>query len=164
MATHDFKFYFADSYCGALNPEDVHLFYYDICYDKEQNFYKQYEWTDEIDAYLHDNNTVIEVVNKSDMPTTVGNNQMFMIEATDDEGNKAATFFRHLRNISSHYEIGDNNAYYCMKDHHWNGSKRGDMTMIGKIDKTIFKGLMEFFFKQKAEIEKKMGQDYDKEI
>ena len=110
------------------------------------------------------NNTLIEVKDEKDIPTSVNENEVFFSFTKEDSQNKAVAFFRHLRNAFSHFSIGYNDRYLCLKDHYFSDNKPKEMTMIGKIDKDIFKGLMEIFFKQKSEIEEKQNKYLHPEI
>lgn len=151
-----------DSYGGQLPPDYVKLFYYDICFDKETDYHHFYTWNAEIEDYLKRNNAVIEEKDENDLLLSVKENEVYFSYAKEDNNNKAAAFFRHLRNAFSHFLIGYDGRFLCIKDYYIpdkNKPKKTAITMIGKIDKDIFKGLINLFFKQKSEVEKKMN-DY----
>lgn len=151
-----------DSYCGQLPPDYVKLFYYDICFDRETDYYHFYSWNAEIEDYLKRNNAVFEEKEVKDLPPSVKENEVYYSFAKEDNYNKAAAFFRHLRNAFSHFSIGYDGRYLCIEDYYIpdkNKPKEIVITMIGRIDKDIFKGLIDIFFKQKREIEEKQN-DY----
>lgn len=150
-----------DNYGGLLTPEDVHLFYYDIGLDSELKDSFIYDWNDEVEHFLKDNNLVIEDSVAESVPLTVSENQMFFTIGDKDGKNKAVAFFRHLRNAFSHYHIGTSGDYYCMKDYRGDGKT---VTMIGKIHRNSFKGLIDIFFKQKAKAEEDMNKHYCSDI
>lgn len=147
-----------DSFGGLLPPEYVSFFYYDICIDKETDYHHFYDWSIEVEDFLKRNNTLIEVKDEKDLPPTVKENEVYFSFVKEDSQNKAAAFFRHLRNAFSHFSIGYNDRYLCLKDHYFSDNKPKEMTMIGKIDKDIFKGLIDIFFKQKSEIVEKQNE------
>ena len=70
---------------------------------------------------------------------------------SSDKDNKAVAFFRHLRNSFSHYSIGYDGNSFCMKD--FQDKNKTIQTMIGKIDRRYFYGLINIFFKQKEKAE-----------
>ena len=146
-----------DSYSGELDPNDVILFYYDIGVDCEMKTYP-YIWDDEMEEFIQKNKLVIEVCQNGLLPQSVSVNEIYFTECFDKENNikedKAMAFLRHLRNAFAHYRIGASGNYYCLKDEY---NKR--ITMIGKIDKRLFQGLIEIYFKQKAKAEEKY-RDY----
>lgn len=49
-----------DTYGGLLSPNDVRLFYYDICLEKENSISFSYVWDDKIESYLKDKKVTIE--------------------------------------------------------------------------------------------------------
>lgn len=155
----EFKFCYGDSYAGQLSPELVHLFYYDICFDHEEVYSKLYEWSEEVETYLKDNKVEIETKESDEMPQTVECNQIFYVGKASNKGNKAADLFFRLRNSFVHYNIGINGRHLCLKDKDSKG-----ITMIGKIDIDLLKGLIAIFLKQKNEIEEKFNSkqnDYE---
>ena len=150
-----------DSYGGQLPPDYVKLFYYDICFDKETDYHHFYVWNQEVKDYLKNHNAIIEPKNEKDMPTSVNENEIFITFAKKDNKNEAVALFRHLRNAFSHFSIGYDGRFICLKDHYIpnkNKPKEIVITMIGKIDWVIFKGLMDIFFRQKNLIEDKMNE------
>lgn len=142
-----------DSYGGVLSPKDTHLFYYDICYDKEDGIALCYEWNNKVQSFLDDNGLVIKPVNVGDVPSSFEDNCIFFVMEKYDNNNKAVALFRHLRNSFSHYNIGDSGNFFCMKDFYYEKGKPTDITMIGKISKRYFYSLIDIFFEQKAKIE-----------
>lgn len=139
-----------DNYGGLLSPEDVHLFYYDIGIDSEMGNSFIYEWDDQIQKFVQDNNLVINVCDAASIPTTFSENKMFFTIGDNDKGNKAVAFFRHLRDAFAHYHIGTSGEYYCMKD--FRGPEK-TVTMNGKIHQLLLKGLLDVFFTQKSKEE-----------
>ena len=97
-----------DSFGGLLPPEYVSFFYYDICIDKETDYHHFYDWSIEVEDFLKRNNTLIEVKDEKDLPPTVKENEVYFSFVKEDSQNKAAAFFRHLRNAFSHFSIGYN--------------------------------------------------------
>ena len=147
-----------DFYGGMLSQNDVHLFYYDICYDKEDGISLCYEWSDAIQSFIDANKITIEAVDIDKLPKSVEDNCIYFGMIKDDNDSRATALFRHLRNSVSHYWIGDNGKSFCMKDFYYDENKRPTkMTMIGKIDKEYFYHLIDFFFKQKAIINEQLN-------
>lgn len=140
-----------DSFGGYLQPEDIRMFYYDICFDKETEYSKIYTWGQEVEEYRKNNHVKIEGVDDlKKLPATVKDNEVYFGMIEEDEQNMAAAYFRHLRNSFSHFSIGYNGNYLCMKDYLSDGKT---LSMIGKIDRDIFLGLMQIFFEQKRAVE-----------
>ena len=160
MAQKDLEFScLKESYGGKLSPKDLSLFYYDICFDKEDGFSLLYEWSDAVQSFLDINKITIEDRDIKTLPKTFDNNCIFFEMCSNDKENKAVAFFRHLRNAFSHYNIGDDGDFFLMKDFYFEKSKPTDQTMIGKISKKLFYELMNIFFKQKE----KLHDNFDKE-
>lgn len=161
MAKEDFKFVWGeDNYLGLLSPDDVHLFYYDIGIDSEMGQSFVYSWDNDVEAFKMNNNLVIDSCDASLIPSTITENEMFFTIGNEDEGNKAVAFFRHLRNAFTHYHIGISGAFYCMKDFR----KDGTVTMIGKINRLLFKEFISVFFMQKAKVEEEINKHYYPDI
>lgn len=138
-------------YGGPLGPEDLQLFYYDIGLDNESNLKNGYQWNGDVENYLKNNNTVIDTASREEIPSDFVDNQILFTMCDKDEDNKVVALFRHLRNAFSHYRIGYSCDCFCMED--YKDNKKSHLTMRGKIDRKIFKGLMELFFEQKKKIE-----------
>ncbi len=133
-----------------LSSTDLRLFYYDICFDRETAYHSFYEWNEEIENYLKKNGTTVGIVEKGQMLSTIENDRVLLTLSEEDKGNKAACFFRHLRNSFFHYNIEKNNDYYCIKDYYPNSE---NLSMIGIIKTCVFTGLISLFFDQKTKIE-----------
>lgn len=143
-----------DNYGGVLPLKEVHYFYYDICFDCEMGYSLNYEWNKDVETFLDKNGIIIKVELEKDIPTSFEKNKLFFSLAEKDKKNKAAAFFRHLRNSFSHYEIGYNNGLYNMKDFRYDQKEKAlKCTMIGCIEKTLLEQLISMFFGQKAIIE-----------
>lgn len=140
-----------ENYGGLLSPKEVHLFYYDIGFDKETGYSFNFEWTEEIQSFLSTNNIVIDDVDINAIPLSFEKNKIYFSMIASDEGNKAVAFIRHLRNCFFHYHIGFDGNYYRMKD--FQDTHETKSTMIGKIEKRYFDALIDIFFKQKAIVE-----------
>lgn len=139
-----------DNYGGLLTPEDVHLFYYDIGIDAETGHSFIYSWDNDVESFISKQNLNISECTQNQIPLSVSANQIFFSLCDKDEGNKAVAFFRHLRNAFSHYHIGLSGDFYNIKDTLSDGKT---VTMLGKIQRDAFKGLIDVFLKQKAETE-----------
>ena len=139
-----------DYYGGPLGPNDLSLFYYDIGFDKETGTSFLYQWSSEIDDYLQKNNAIIDFVERVGIPCDFVNNQI-LFSMYENEDNKAVAFFRHLRNAFCHYKIGYSGDFFCMED--FDDNNCSHLTMKGKIDRNIFYGLIDLFFKQKSKNE-----------
>lgn len=150
-----------DYYGGPLGPDDLSLFYYDIGFDKETGTSFIYQWSKEIEDYLQKNNAIIELVSVDKLPTDFKDDEIYFTECNKDNGNKAVSFFRHLRNAFSHYTIGYSCNSFCMED--FDDEKRSHLTMKGKIDRNLFYGLTELFFKQKSKNEDDIFKYYNPE-
>ena len=151
-----------ENYGGPLPPKYTYLFYYDIGFDSEVGYSFNYQWNERVENFLLDNNIVIDHVENSDIPQTFEMNKIFFCFASKDNENKAVSFFRHLRNAFSHYNIGYHAEYFCMKDFNYdkNGKRKG-VTMIGKIDCHLFEEIIKLFWEQKAEVEEKINKTYN---
>ena len=152
-----------DSFGGLLPPEYVSFFYYDICIDKETDYHHFYDWSIEVEDFLKRNNTLIEVKDEKDLPTSVKENEVYFSFSKKDNQNKAAAFFRHLRNAFSHFSISYDGKCLCLKDSYFEKGKT-KITMIGKIDQNAFNGLMNIFFKQKRVEEEKYNKNLYPEL
>ena len=108
--------YVKDSYGGLLKTEDVRLFYYDICFDKENANSFPYEWNEDVEEFIKKNNLEIKPLDRNCQPLTIENNKIYFEVLKVDEDNYAKSLFRHLRNSFSHYNIGDNGCFFCFKD------------------------------------------------
>ena len=150
-----------DQYGGLLTPDDLHLFYYDIGFDKEIGDSFIYSWDHEIEKYCDENGLNIDFCELDAIPSSVPENTILFDGIENDQGNKAVALFRHLRNAFAHYYIGSSGDFYCMKDY-WNNEDT--ITMIGKIRQHLFKGLIEEFFKQKEKNEKEKEKYYHPEV
>ena len=151
-----------ENYGGLLSPDDVRLFYYDICFENETENSFIYDWNKEIEAYLSVNNITIDAVLINEIPQSFENNKVFFTMVSSDKDNKAVAFFRHLRNSFSHYSIGYDGNSFCMKD--FQDKNKTIQTMIGKIDRQYFYGLIDIFFKQKAKAEEEYSKYYTPDI
>lgn len=155
MAQNELEFScLKDSYLGELSPNEVSQFYYDIGVESELNNYP-YIWDDDMKDYCVNNNLVIEECKEGSLPQSVNENEIYFTECDykNVKQDKAIAFLRHLRNAFAHYRIVPSNSYYCMRDEH---DKK--TTMIGKIDKELFQGLIQLYFKQKTEAEEKHNE------
>ena len=143
-----------DNYGGLLSLEDVHFFYYDVCFDHEMGYSLSYKWDKDIESFLKDNGILIEVVPVEQIPSSFEKNKMYLTMSEIDRENKAAAFYRHLRNSFSHYEIGRSDDFFNMKDLIFDTKgKTTKTTMIGKIEIRLFKELFTYFFNQKVVME-----------
>lgn len=149
-----------DYYGGPLGPDDLSLFYYDIGFDKETGTSFIYQWSKEIEDYLQKNNAIIDSVEREDIPSDFVNNQI-LFSMYENEDNKAVAFFRHLRNAFCHHHIGYSGDFFCMED--FDNNKGSHLTMKGKIDRNLFYGLIELFFKQKSKNEDDTFKYYNPE-
>jgi hypothetical protein len=154
--------YIKENFGGFLSPDDVRLFYYDICFEKEVGNTFIYEWSEEIQSYLSSKNIIIDAIDNNVMPQSFEKNKIYFTMRLSDEGNKAVAFFRHLRNSFSHYLIGYDGNSFCMKD--FVDENMTNQTMIGKIDRQYFYGLIDIFFKQKAKAEEEYSKYYTPDI
>ena len=162
MAQKELKFAcWEDSSVGLLTPEDVHLFYYDICSDNEMGQSFIYSWDKNVEEFIATNNLVINDCVAASIPSTFSENVIYFTIGDIFNGNKAAALFHHLRDAFAHYHIGLSGEYYCMKDY---DEKNKRTTMIGKIHHQLFKELMNVFFRQKAEADEKMNKHYYPDI
>ena len=145
----------ADIYDTLLNQDDLRLFYYDISRDCYTGFSALYSWNKDIEDYLDSHGVVIDGDDGREIPTSFAENEIYFSMKECDKGNKAAAFYRHLRNSFAHYRIGRSGDYFCMKDFLQDGQT---LTMIGKINVNLFKGLISIFFSQKAKIEEEFAE------
>ncbi len=166
MSKRELKFTaLEENYGGVLPLEDVHYFYYDICFDSEMGYSRSYEWNNEIQKFLDEKNIKIEALEENSIPHTFENNAIYFSYIKKDRDNKASALFRHLRNAFSHYEVGFNDNFYNMKDFRYDEKKKLLVTtMIGKIEVGLFKQLIAFFFNQKTVIENDYNRYLSPEI
>lgn len=91
---------------GILNGDDLTFFYYDISLDNLQGYPTLYDWDIVVEEFkgvldidtCPSNQIGAEFV-QNRIRFTVSNNK------NQDNGSKAAAFFRHLRNAFAHYHI-----------------------------------------------------------
>ena len=93
----DFSVYF-ESYGAQLPPELVSLFYYDICFDYACGYSFIYDWSKEVQDFLHNNAIIIMDCQASSIPQSFEDNRIYFTFVTSDNNNKAMALFRHLRN------------------------------------------------------------------
>ncbi len=139
-----------DSYLGQLPPDDVKLFYYDIGFENQMNSFP-YLWNDGMKEFCERNGISIEEELKdTPLPQYVSYNEVHFTEYYEkkEKQDKAIAFLYHLRNAFAHYRITLSGDSYCFRD-----EINGKTTMIGKIDKRLFRDLIKIYFEQKAKAE-----------
>ena len=149
-----------DSSEGLLDSEDVRLFYYGVGVDSELEQFV-YCWDENVETYVKENKIVIDDCVAASIPSTFSENVILFTMGDKFHGNKAAALFHHLRDAFAHYHIRLSGEYYCMKDLRDEGKT---ITMIGKIHRKKFEGLLEEFFKQKAKAYEGTDKYYYPEI
>ena len=157
MAEKELKFScLKDSYLGQLPPDDVKLFYYDIGLESQMKSFP-YLWEEGMNDFCKKNKISIQEVQKgSSLPLEVSKNEVYFTEYYEKKikQDKAIAFLYHLRNAFAHYRITLVYNSYFFRD-----EINGKTTMIGKIEKHLFLGLVDVFLNQKAEAEEK-ERDY----
>lgn len=141
----------ADYHLNVLNPNDLNLFYYDISLDVYSGCSSSYSWSKDVEDYLSSKGVIVEGGENYDVPSYFEDNKIYFSMIDEDNSNKAAAFYRHLRNSFAHYNIGRGGSYFFMKDYLKDGVS---LSMIGKIDVKLFEGLISIFFGQKENTEK----------
>lgn len=149
---------------GYLCPEDVKLFYYDVCFEIEQMGIS-YIWDEEVESYLKQNSITIETKKTEEIPEFVGSNTIFFTKCSRDKQNKAASFCRHLRNSFAHFSVITEGDVLTLKDKYKDKkNKKWVITMIGNIERKHFNAIFDIFFKQKAQAENEYQQYINPEI
>ncbi|WP_302558995.1 hypothetical protein [Phocaeicola coprocola] len=126
-----------------LSAEELHFFYYDVMRNTEDNIQFIYDWNNDIQNYLTNKGIVIEIKDKDSLPLKVDKDSLYFTIGENDKNNKAAAFFRHLRNAFVHFRIVHEDKYLKIEDI----SK--EKSMIGKIKYEDLKELCFLFFEQK---------------
>ena len=93
--------YFKENFGGFLSPNDVRLFYYDICFEKEtKNIQNRnafiYEWNEEIQSYLSSKNIIIDAIDNNVMPQSFEKNKIYFTMRRSDEGNVICEILFHI--------------------------------------------------------------------